>query len=374
MIADVTTIQRGLNCVPDGIAGPQTINAIKALQAGIGAQWVDGDYGPDTEHHVGIIEQGLGTQDDGLYGPTCNSLVRVVQAGCRVGIDGVYGSNTNGGVHRAQDALRNAGSDPGGSDGIYGPGTRNAVIDFQHKHGLSADGLLGNQTGNALFGSPPPPPPPPGPAPIGGTVAGDFCDISEYQGSVDWGAYKGSGRNYAVVKASEGQDYRDPWFSSARVSDMRAHGVRPGYYHFLRPRTGRGGDVEANFFLDVVRGAGGFQGGDLWPVLDFEVTTLNPTDTLNYARQFVDRIRGAGLPGVILYTYPSFWVESTPGPRGAVDNLGGCPLWIASYGVSSPQIPVAWVSACAWQFADNGRVSGIGGSVDVNHGYAVPVI
>ncbi len=39
-------------------------------------------------------------------------------------------------------------------DGIYGPLTRNAVIDFQRKHRLKVDGIAGPQTLSALYGSP----------------------------------------------------------------------------------------------------------------------------------------------------------------------------------------------------------------------------
>ena len=57
-----------------------------------------------------------------------------------------------------------------GQDGSFGSGTRNAVIAFQNRFGLTADGVVGPMTWNKLYEvylslkgtvAPPPPPPPP---------------------------------------------------------------------------------------------------------------------------------------------------------------------------------------------------------------------
>jgi hypothetical protein len=53
-------------------------------------------------------------------------------------------------VERLQRALAAAGLDPGGTDGSFGPATRNALITFQTKHGLRPDGLVDAVTAAAL--------------------------------------------------------------------------------------------------------------------------------------------------------------------------------------------------------------------------------
>ena len=53
-------------------------------------------------------------------------------------------------VSSIQKALKNRGYYTGAIDGIYGTGTKNAVINFQRDNGLSADGIAGKRTLAAL--------------------------------------------------------------------------------------------------------------------------------------------------------------------------------------------------------------------------------
>ena len=51
----------------------------------------------------------------------------------------------------AQDALNALGYNTGGLDGIFGNNTRNAVLTFQSRNGLSADGIMGPLTWSRLM-------------------------------------------------------------------------------------------------------------------------------------------------------------------------------------------------------------------------------
>ncbi|MEO5339099.1 MAG: peptidoglycan-binding protein [Magnetococcus sp. MYC-9] len=53
-------------------------------------------------------------------------------------------------VAAIQTALRNHGLNPGHVDGVFGPQTRAAVIDFQKAQGLLPDGEVGQETAGAL--------------------------------------------------------------------------------------------------------------------------------------------------------------------------------------------------------------------------------
>jgi peptidoglycan hydrolase-like protein with peptidoglycan-binding domain len=49
-------------------------------------------------------------------------------------------------VREVQRLLRRIGYRPGPVDGLFGPRTEAAVVDFQYKHGLSSTGVVGSQT------------------------------------------------------------------------------------------------------------------------------------------------------------------------------------------------------------------------------------
>lgn len=69
-------------------------------------------------------------------------------------------------VKQLQERLAGGGFNPGQVDGIFGPKTREAVIQFQNNKGLAPDGIVGTQTWAALMESPPAPPPSPRMAPV----------------------------------------------------------------------------------------------------------------------------------------------------------------------------------------------------------------
>jgi N-acetylmuramoyl-L-alanine amidase len=125
----VKTVQRtlndiyGQNLAIDGIAGSATRKAlIRALQMQLNANGaspqlaVDGIWGPRTKSAVPLTRQG----DSG-------NLVFLVQSALLA-----KGYNL-------------------APDGKFGPATRNAVLDFQRKNGLSADGIVGPNTFERLF-------------------------------------------------------------------------------------------------------------------------------------------------------------------------------------------------------------------------------
>jgi peptidoglycan hydrolase-like protein with peptidoglycan-binding domain len=106
---------------------------------------------------------GAGLQADGIFGPLTRNAVARFQQICGIGVDGKVGNqtwprllrqiqqgNTGQGVVALQHSLRFVFGYPIAVDGIFGPQTRAAVVNFQFHHGLVQDGIVGTRTWNAI--------------------------------------------------------------------------------------------------------------------------------------------------------------------------------------------------------------------------------
>jgi len=203
-------------------------------------------------------------------------------------------------------------------------------------------------------------------APKTGTLTG--IDVSNHQPDVDWEKVKAAGHSFAFAKVSEGLNSPDRVFGKGRWKAMRDAGLVRGTYHFARPQKGRDPKAEVREFLGLVDKAGGFEDGDLLPVLDIEAFgaagKLTPKQTVEWARGFVEEMHARIGKRPIIYT-GSFWRDAMGNPP---DDLR-CALWLAAY-VEKPQqfVPKAWAqeSFTIWQHTDKGKSAGVAGNVDLN--------
>jgi GH25 family lysozyme M1 (1,4-beta-N-acetylmuramidase) len=187
-------------------------------------------------------------------------------------------------------------------------------------------------------------------------------DVSSHQGSVDFAKVKQAGHGFAICKASEGQDFRDPSWTAARVTAIRKAGLKVGVYHYLRPRPGRTGAVEARFAVKTARDAGWGRGGDIRLAMDVEETDLGAAATRRYVREFADEYRDLTGHWPVLYTFPHF--AQTVGFGDWLADR--CPLWIAHFDTGRPTVPKPWGRYAIWQHSSTGRVAGVRGNVDLN--------
>ena len=114
----------------------------------------DGIFGAGTEQAVKQFQADNGLTADGMIGPATwkkleesTTVMPSSYPGAVIGM-GARGEN----VVKIQNELIRRGYDvPGGADGQYGSGARNAVRAFQKDHGLDIDGDVGEKTWYALF-------------------------------------------------------------------------------------------------------------------------------------------------------------------------------------------------------------------------------
>jgi lysozyme len=175
-------------------------------------------------------------------------------------------------------------------------------------------------------------------------------DVSHYQRKVDWNRVEG---RYAFVflKATEGVSLEDRTFRRhwQRLGKLR---IKRGAYHFFLPTA----DAvrQADHFIRHVR----LRSGDLPPVLDVEVTgNVSSRAIAGGVRRWLERVERHYGVRPIVYTNASFYRQHLQ------RELAGYPVWIAQYGWRTPRTQPAWHF---WQYADDGRVDGIAGAVDLN--------
>ncbi|MDQ0075272.1 lysozyme [Arthrobacter oryzae] len=198
-------------------------------------------------------------------------------------------------------------------------------------------------------------------------------DVSGHQASVDWLQQWNMGARFAYVKASEGNYYTNPSYSS-QYNGSRNVGMIRGAYHFAIPNWSSGAD-QARYF---VQNGGGWSpdGYTLPPVLDFEFNpyegrTINgfyfgntcygmsPGQLASWVRDFGNTMLAMTGRLPMIYTNTNWWNQCLGNPSG----FGDYPLWIAAY-PSSPTnnagpVPTSsWSTYSMWQYSSTGPFAG----------------
>ena len=183
-------------------------------------------------------------------------------------------------------------------------------------------------------------------------------DVSYYQGTIDWARVKAEGIEFAFIRLSDGEVFRDPKFDR-NWAGAKTAGVIRGAYQFFRPAQNV--TTQANMMIQAI---GTYQPGDLPPVIDVEADGgLAPATVASKVRQWVDLVKAGTGATPIIYTGKYFWRDEVGGPRTFEQN----PLWIAQYTSKCPDLPAPWARWTFWQYTDRGRVGGITGNVDLNN-------
>lgn len=197
-----------------------------------------------------------------------------------------------------------------------------------------------------------------------------IIDISSYQPHIDWATFvkKNPDVGAVAVKYSEGLHYINSQVV-AQVGGAKKHGLPVLLYHYARPGSGSG-KQQADYFLQGYHRFGGLLGGLYEPMLDLEwgLTPIKGPPLVLWLRQYFDRIKFVLGKRGLLYTFPAYWNEKVVHSSGlnesAIKYFETLPLWIAHWGVNTPQIPPPWHHWTAWQYTSKKTRSGISGHVD----------
>ena len=131
----------------------EPVRDIQRRLTGLGVQTVvDGAYGSQTFASVQSFQEARGLPADGIVGP--ETWRTLVDAGFRLGDRMLYRRSPmmrGDDVSRLQQSLGSLGFDAGKVDGLFGPDTLRAVLDFQHNRGMAEDGFAGREVVDELL-------------------------------------------------------------------------------------------------------------------------------------------------------------------------------------------------------------------------------
>lgn len=170
------------------------------------------------------------------------------------------------------------------------------------------------------------------------------CDVSQWQGAIDFVKMRAAGASFVFIKASQSA-WADKNFDVhyRRAKDI---GLIVGIYHYLDWSVGA--ESQARKFSQLVRE----YPTDIEPVVDYEERRLVPGPARAAAelRRFLAVVKEETGRTCMIYTSPGYWREFGNNSQ----EWTYYPLWVAHYGVSAPVVPQPWTTWAIWQFTSKG--------------------
>jgi len=181
-------------------------------------------------------------------------------------------------------------------------------------------------------------------------------DISHHQGAIDWTLLERQGVQFVYMKASEGATMRDDQFLDNWAGSRKA-GLAPGAYHyysFCAPPL-----LQAQNFLDSAPPS---PYPALPPAVDLEYAgncQQRPSSDQfeKDVRTFLDAVEGAWNRRAVLYVTDDFYAFAQ---QRFPDN----PVWVRS--IYAHPSKAGFDHWRIWQYANRGRLDGVGTVVDLN--------
>jgi lysozyme len=175
-------------------------------------------------------------------------------------------------------------------------------------------------------------------------------DVSSWQHPnnvpIDWDEVARQGYTFAIIKATQGDSYVNPWLRRD-YDDAFAAGLLVGVYHYFDAAVEP--TKQAENFVGCLLG----MRLDLGTWLDLEVTAPNKYTLAGYVNGFMAAANDAR-PGTGLYCSEAIMTELQEA------NVSPPSWWVAEWGDDKPP-----KGSTIWQYGD-GIVPGIPGEVDLD--------
>lgn len=178
-------------------------------------------------------------------------------------------------------------------------------------------------------------------------------DISNNNGSIDFGQVASDGVEYVYVKATEGQTFNDGTMESF-YNACKSSGLKVGAYHFL-VGTSYPEAQAANFYSKIKD-----YEWDLVPMMDIETEFEGLSD---YVVRFAAAWKKLSPLQLGVYSYTSFLDYLTD----AKDVIKDYPLWEANYNNDPWNLPSNFfTNRVGHQYTESGSVRGVSEACDID--------
>ena len=192
-------------------------------------------------------------------------------------------------------------------------------------------------------------------------------DVSQWQGDIDWNAARGAGVEAAIIRLGYGWGNGLDNKARRNINECKRLGIPFGLYLYSYAYDAATARQEGEGTADLLRQAGVKPSDLSMPIYyDLEhwawkghVPPNSPVVYDSIVDAWYGRLQAAGFARLSVYSYTSYLNTALNSTR-----IHQRTNWVASYG-SRTGFAFPANRRC-WQYADNGRISGIGGAVDLN--------
>lgn len=183
-------------------------------------------------------------------------------------------------------------------------------------------------------------------------------DVSVWQGNIDFNKVKAAGIDFVIIRAGYGRlsSQKDRNFETYYAAAKKA-GLKIGAYWYSYAQSASEAKLEANACIACIKGKS-FDMPIYFDIEDGSMTGFSKATLTGFATAFCDIIKASGFKAGVyanLNWFNNYLDYSTLKSKYSI--------WLAQWSKTKS------LDCDIWQFADNGKVSGIRGNVDTNYCY-----